>query len=386
MRVAIVGDYPLNSAQLRGGVQSAFAYLVRKLTAIDGVQVHVVTAGSRQAARSGPIERDGAQIHVLPPFPRMEFARNFSTYQSRLSRVLDRIRPDVVHAQGGTDHAYVTLRSGYPAVVTVHGVHSEDGKYSSTFRLRVRNFLYSALIERYVVRHVRHLIAISRYVTDYYRPQLRRDVQVFYVPNAIDESFFNLTNGVDRQIILFAGRLIARKRPFDLVQAFARIADRVPGAQLRIAGEGNTEKPYTGAIRAFVQSAGLGDRVQLLGELPEPSILDAFAHCSILALPSAQETTPMVIAQAMAAGKPVVATRVGGVPEMVQHEKTGLLVEAGDIGGLADALLRLLNDPALRACQGEAGRIFAIENYRADSVARRTCQAYRTIEAVTRSK
>lgn len=87
----------------------------------------------------------------------------------------------------------------------------------------------------------------------------------------------------------------------------------------------------------------------------------------------------MVIAQAMAAGKPVVATPVGGVPAMMRDGETGYLVGVGDIDGLAAVLLRLLRDPALRDEMGRAGREFAIENYRADLVARRTYNVYREI-------
>lgn len=381
MRVALVGDYPLNDEQIQGGVQSAFAYLVRGLCRIDGLEVHVVTQSRRGRVTQDNDHADGPILHVLPPFPRMELARNFKTYQERLNHTLAHIKPDVIHAQGGTDDAYVSLRSGYPAVVTVHGVHSEDGKYSRTFRLRLRNFLYSALVERYVVRHTRFLIAIGRYVARYYASQLRRDVQIEYVPNAIDESFFNLPGGGDGRTILYAGRVIQRKRVFDLVRAFAQAAEQLPDAQLRIAGEYVSEGTYAESIRDFIRSANLGDRVHLLGPLLEADVLREFAACDVLALTSAQETTPMVIAQAMAAGKPIVATPVGGIPEMVQDGETGCLAGVGDIAGIAGALSSLLRDESLRTRMGQAGRAFAVENYRAEGVARRTFDFYRRIAA-----
>ena len=87
----------------------------------------------------------------------------------------------------------------------------------------------------------------------------------------------------------------------------------------------------------------------------------------------------MVIAQAMAAGKPVVATPVGGVAEMVSDGETGFLVDVGDVNALANALLRLLRDPSLRVRIGQSGRNFAIENYHADTVARRTYAVYQKV-------
>jgi glycosyltransferase involved in cell wall biosynthesis len=389
VRVAIVGSYPLDSSRVEGGVQSAFAYLVNGLRQIDDLKLHILTFGGRSLRQSDRLEQGGITFHLLPRFPRFELAKNFRTYQAVLNQELAQVRPDVVHAQDATDHAYVALRSGYPAVVTVHGVRREDGKYVGSWRVRLRNALYSMLIERSIMRNTRHLIAISRYVTAYYAKLLRPDVQVYHVPNAIDAAFFDLAKnangaGTASPTILFAGRVIPRKRALDLVQAFARLAPQAPSAQLRIAGEYSSEKEYAAAVRQVIQNANLAGRVHLLGPLPETEVLAEFAACDVLALPSAQETTPMVIAQAMAAGKPVVATPVGGVAEMVSDGETGRLVQVGDIDGLANALLCLLQNPSLRATLGRAAYQFAAENYRADAVAQRTYDVYQKIAGVRR--
>ena len=381
MRVAIVGDYPLNDSQIWGGEQAAFSYLVRELCRINDLQVHVLTPASFDVAGQVRVEENGATLHLLPPFPRFELFRRYRTYQAHLDDDLTQIRPDVVHAQGATHHGYVALGSGYPAVITVHGVQSEDCRYQSSFYLRARKWLVGVLIERYNLSHTRHLVAISRYVTNYFSTLFRPDVRVYYVPNAIDGSFFDLENTSDGQTILFAGRIIQRKRPLDLIRAFAKVAQQVPSAELRLAGEYDSERDYAESIHNFIQRAKLEDRVHLLGSLPEDAVLREFASCALLVLPSSQETTPMVVAQAMAAGKPAVATPVGGVAEMVNHGKTGFLVSVGDIDALADALLRLLKDPSLQTRLGQSGRRFAVENYRADNVARRTYDVYRSMVA-----
>lgn len=379
MRVAIVGDYPLDGARIWGGVEAAFAYLVRELCQIEELELHVITMGDPSMTTRAGMGRGRAALHVLPPFPRFELARNFRTYQARLDRKLAEIQPDVVHAQGATDHAYAALRSRYPAVITVHGVQGEDSKYQGTLRRRVRKWLYSRLIERYNLRHTRHLIAIGRYVSDYFARQIGPRTKVYYVPNAIDDSFFGLDDCSSGATILYAGRVIPRKRPLDLVAAFARIAGRFPAARLRLAGEYSSELAYTTVVRDLIERAGLGERVQLLGGLSEAAVLREFAGCDLLALPSAQETTPMVIAQAMAAGKPVVATPVGGVPEMVSNGRSGILVGVGDVEGLAAALLRLLEEPQLRAGMGATGRAFALAHYQARSVARSTYTVYHAV-------
>lgn len=378
MRVAIVGDYPTNAGQVRGGVQAAFTYLVKGLSRIEGLQTHVLTF--RPSRWSGPerVEQGSVTLHLLPLFPRFERARNYRTYQATLNEALAQIRPVLVHAQDTNANAYVTIRSGYPAVVTAHGIRREDGKYYGSLGRRMRNY-FDSLIERYIIRNTRHLVAISRYLTGYFAPLLRTDAQIHYIPNAIDERFFDLPPYPPAHTILFAGRVIPIKRILGLTRAFARIAPQIPAAQLRIAGELRTESAYVESVCAFIQQAGLGGRIHLLGQLSETEILDEFARCDLLALSSAQENLPMVIAQAMAASKPVVATRVGGVAEMVRDGETGLLCAAGDVDGLADALLRLLRDPSLRKRMGRTGHRFALDNYHADVVARRTCRAYQSI-------
>ncbi|MBE7552554.1 MAG: glycosyltransferase family 4 protein [Anaerolineales bacterium] len=386
MRVAIIGDYPIDVTQIHGGVQAAFTYLVNGLSQIDDLQIHILTLRGHNHAQHDPIMQNGVTVHRLPTFPRFELLRNYRVYQSRLDAKLAQIQPDILHAQDATIHAYVALRSNYPTVITVHGIRREDIKYGASFFIRIRNWLHNLLIERYNLKHTRYLIAISRYVTSYYASLLRPDVQVSHIPNAIDQCFFQLNDTTDGHTILYAGRIIPRKRTLDLVQAFAQIAGQNPLAQLRLAGEYSSEPAYAEAVRAFIREANLEDRVHLLGPLPEKAVWDEFAGCDVLALPSAQETTPMVIAQAMAAGKSVVATPVGGVTEMVKTGETGFLVEVGKIDALAEALQCLLQNPSLRKDMGEAGRKFAVENYRAEVVARRTHEVYQKITMMQKGR
>jgi glycosyltransferase involved in cell wall biosynthesis len=379
IRVVMLGDYPLDNTQIRGGVQAVLAYLVKGLAQIEKVDLHVVRFKYPKWTGPDRMVRNGVTIHFLPPPPSLERARNHKTYQVSLNAKLAEIRPHLIHAQDATTHAYVALRSSYPTVVTAHGVRREDGKYYGSLGRRLRNYFDSWVVERHIMTHVRYLIATGHYVTDYFAGQLRPDIQVYYIWNAVDESFFNLVNATDGHTILFAGRVLPRKRVLDVVQAFAQIASQDPVAQLRIVGECQTELVYVESVRNLIRKAHLEDRIHLTGAIPD--ISQEFKVCDMLVLPSIEETSPMVIAQAMAAGKPVVATRVGAVAEMLGEGERGCLVDVGDVNGLAQAMLRLLGDPALRARLGQAGREFAVENHRMEMVAQRTCEVYQAVMA-----
>ncbi len=117
----------------------------------------------------------------------------------------------------------------------------------------------------------------------------------------------------------------------------------------------------------------------MLGGLSEDAILDEFAKCDVVALPSVQETTPMVIAQAMAAASLWSPLRSAALPKWCKTEVTGYLVPVGDSTRLAAALTRLDPRPIVEEPHGQAGKQFAIRNYLGASVARRTCEVYSRI-------
>jgi glycosyltransferase involved in cell wall biosynthesis len=378
--VAMLGSYPMDTTRIWGGVQAAYSYLVKGLFQEENLEIHILTIKSSQYAGPEQVHHGNTTLHLLCPYPRFERLRNYHTYQAIINQELMQIRPDLIHAQDAGAEALVAIRSSFPVVITVHGIRWEDGKYYHSINKLVRNYFDSRFTERYVIRHARHLIAISQYVTDYFNALIRPDIDLYYIPNAIDERFFNLPEYPDKQVILFAGRVIPRKRVMELVRAFDKVHHQFPSAHLHIAGETSTEPAYVESIRRWVHQSHLHEHVHFLGQLTEESILTEFAGCSLLALPSAQETAPMVIAQAMACEKPVVATRVGGVAEMVGEDcSRGFLVNVGDIDGLAAALIHFLQNPDLRVRMGLNAGLFARDKYHPDRVARHTTEVYRRI-------
>ena len=127
----------------------------------------------------------------------------------------------------------------------------------------------------------------------------------------------------------------------------------------------------------------LQERATYLGPLDAPAMLREYAECALLALPSNVETAPVVILEAMAAGKPIVATTVGGVPDLVEDEVTGFLVAPDDVEALAERILRLLKDGDLRERMGRRAREVARRRFQRDNVATRYREIY---QEVLRSK
>jgi glycosyltransferase involved in cell wall biosynthesis len=147
--------------------------------------------------------------------------------------------------------------------------------------------------------------------------------------------------------LLAVGRIDPEKNPLALVEALARLERERPGRYtLRCIGRG----PLEHAVRARARALGIADRVELAGYVPfGPALLDAYRRAHVLVQASLTEGVPQVVVEALACGTPVVATDVGGVRAALDGGRAGLLVPAGDVGALVDAVRSLTDDAALRA-------------------------------------
>jgi glycosyltransferase involved in cell wall biosynthesis len=158
--------------------------------------------------------------------------------------------------------------------------------------------------------------------------------------------------GAFGQRVLFVGRLDPVKGAALLLDAFAAARGRHPEARLEIVGDG-PERP---ALETRARALGLGRSLRFLGYLSQDAVARKLEEVDILVLPSFAEGVPVVLMEAMASRIPVIASRVAGVPELVEDGVSGFLVPPGDVAGLTERLQRLLGDPDLCARMGAAGR------------------------------
>jgi glycosyltransferase involved in cell wall biosynthesis len=151
-------------------------------------------------------------------------------------------------------------------------------------------------------------------------------------------------SGPARQIIS-VGRLSAEKGHAGLLEAFSSLLPDCPDIELVLAGDG----PESGRLRAIADRLGISGRVRFTGRLSERDALEGIAQADILVVSSFMEGLPIVLIEAMALGTPVIATRVAGIPELVEDGKSGLLFTPSKWDELADCIRRLVGDDALRA-------------------------------------
>jgi glycosyltransferase involved in cell wall biosynthesis len=162
----------------------------------------------------------------------------------------------------------------------------------------------------------------------------------------------------DEFVVGWIGRMTRIKRVPDVLLAFGNLLDRGVDARLCLVGDG----PDRDEIEQRAHDLGISRKTLFIGY--QRDVAPYYTLFDALVLPSANEGTPVVAIESLAAGRPVVATRVGGVPDVVEDGADGLLLDVGDVKGIADALERLARDPALRRRFGEYGRGRTIERYR----------------------
>jgi glycosyltransferase involved in cell wall biosynthesis len=334
--------------QTEGGPADHAADVAAEL-ARRGVDSHVVGPRSRatdRATGAGVIWHD---VHVLDKRDMRSAGRALSTVR--------RLAADVVHLQDRRAGLLGrTAPLGSPVVYTLHGVADGlsdlvRGNVRAAARRR-RDRTYYLRLERLLGHRSSRVVVPSLAVADFARDHVGlpgRLVEV--VPNGVDPELHRpdpgRAAGAEGLVrVVWLGGLVPVKRPLVMLDAVAAL----PGVHATLVGEGR----LADAVRSRADALGLGSRVVLAGQLadPRPALRAADAY----ALTSAAENCPLSLLQAMATSLPVVATAVGGVPEVVRPGRDGLLVRADDPGAFVRELGRLVDDAVLRSSLGEAGR------------------------------
>jgi glycosyltransferase involved in cell wall biosynthesis len=159
--------------------------------------------------------------------------------------------------------------------------------------------------------------------------------------------------------VLTVGRLVPEKGAPVLVEAVALARAKGVPVRLSVVGAG----PLATQLAAQAESAGVADAVELVGPVGQEDLPDRYRAADVFCLPSFAEGLPVVLMEAMASGLPVVTTAIAGIPELVEDHRTGLVVPAGRADLVADALVELAGDPALRRRLGEAGRAAVLQRH-----------------------
>ncbi len=374
MRVVIFSRMPASMDNPRGGVETATIGLLRGLLSSGEHELHVVTFEKGRHAIS--VEKvENITVHRLPKtrWPMM-FDIFFGPGERLLKQYVSSLNPDIVHFQETYGLGVHKLR--VPSVFTVHGFDSLNlGAERKPF-WRLRSLLWRRA-ESFGLSRQHHIVSINPYVRKEIEPLT--SAKVYEIENAISRDFFAIERNEQAGRVFFAGWLNPRKNALGLIKAFIKVIAAGVDAQLHIAGEPGGEVEYYREIKNIIVQNGLETRVHLLGRLSQQQMRKELSEASVFVLPSYQENAPMAIAEAMAAGVPVISSNVCGMPYMIEEGRTGFLVGPDDHDRLAQRLIELLTDAGMRNKIAENGRQDAAAKYHPESVAQRTIAMYRAI-------
>jgi glycosyltransferase involved in cell wall biosynthesis len=336
-----------------------------------GVEVHVISC-TQQPMSSPDQLAENLWFHSLH-VPKIGWMR--TGYQGCIRAVrakLKEIQPDIVHGQGTERECAISaVLSGFPSVLTIHGNMRMIARVN---RAKPLSYMWlTAWLERFIIPRAQGIVCISRYTQDAVRDLARK---TWLVPNSVERSFFDIKHAPQREpVILCVGHVILRKNQHALIHALDPLAARIR-LKVRFLGHASTHEPYGAEFlelvrtRSWCEHTGFADRDALKRQL-------AAAH--LLVLPSLEENCPMVLLEAMAAGLPVVAARVGGVPDLIDDNVNGTFCEPTDTESIRETVARALENPQQAQVMAETAKRQALERCHPDVVARRHLEIYQEV-------
>jgi glycosyltransferase involved in cell wall biosynthesis len=333
-------------------------------------------------------DRAGVEVVRLPGLSRELSPVRDAIAAWRVARIIRRVRPDVVHTHtakaGAIGRVAALLARPWRRPVVVHTFH---GHVLQGYFGGVGTLLFRA-IETLLARATDRLVAVS--------PEVRDELVALRVAPARKFSVVRLgieleprvrfdgdqdevrrRHGItaEKFVVGWFGRMTAVKRTDDLLTMLAGLRERRVDALLLLVGDGDDRE----RLEQRAHDLGLARSCLFVGY--QEDVAPWYAICDAVVLTSASEGTPVTIIEALAAGRPVVATKVGGVPDVVDDGETGFLVRPRDTHALAERLEILARDPDRRAAMGAAGRARVLERYAVDRLVDDVDALYRELLA-----
>lgn len=322
--------------------------------------------------QDGLFEREG--VHYVPTHAEGSKTRKIGAFVKGVWGTVACLarRPDVVHAHAASKGSFVrkalllglARAAGCKTVFHLHGACFDDFVAGS-----------NGLMRRWI-RHTLEksstVIALSSRWADFLRG-FAPCAKVAVIPNSVPLPPLG-EDAVQPGRILFLGQVEPRKGIFELVEALALLRERFPQVELAIGGQGALDE-----VQRRAAELGVLERVTPLGWITAARKQEELARAAVFCLPSHAEGLPMAMLEAMAAGKAVVVSGVGGIPDAVRDGDNGLVVQPGDVEGLAQQLARILGDGEERLRLGRRARATIEERFESGVVIKQISAVYRQL-------
>lgn len=280
--------------------------------------------------------------------------------------------PDLVHSHD--IYCIFPWLNKTKTVFTLHGIFWKERMYKGLY-MKLSLWLNELRLKSYY-RQLTKFVAISPYVLMELSQKGLDLTKTVVIENPVSDEFFDVKK-IDDNIIFYPAIITQRKNQLGFLKAISLVKTELKDYKIFFTSSGDLK--YFQAIKHFIDKNDLKN-VRFLGKIPYEKLLELYSNASVVALTSFQETTPMVIAEAMATGTPVIASRVGGVPYMVKNGKTGCIVNPNDPKEIAESLSTLINDIRLRSRIGKRAKKEALKRWRAEVIVEKLICLYTQLQ------
>lgn len=345
MVIAQIGPYPLDPTLIQGGVEASVYGLAQEQS--KSSQVYVFDTPRRFISDCKEKDNRVCVYRFQNPGPHQKDAIR------RINNIIDliqEIRPSVCHIHGTSPFCFRIYKRlqqfRIPAIVTVHGlINVEKGKaLQNHFSLKLLcQYIVQGYYEKRLLKSICKAVVDTEYVAETIRGYgLSRVPALSVIPQGINEKYFSLGCSLSSRTILSVGSISRRKGHLMLVKSFEKAAKVLDDIQLTICGI-LSDKDYYEEICDYISTLPCKDRISLQANVTEEELLDLYRNTHVFALHSQEESQGIVFVEAMAAGLPIVATDIGGIPFVVKHGETGFLTEYGDIDSFSEYIIKTMS-------------------------------------------
>ncbi len=327
--------------------------------ASQGYDVHLVSFRDNQIP--------GVTVHFIPPANAKLGKFNYIFQINQVRAKVRMINPELVHAHYATSYGLLGKLCGVrPYVLSVWGSDVLDEPKKAAYRWMVRSNLRSADF----ITATSHMLASAT------QKLLGDRVEISVIPFGVDTNMFVPRSNNHDQFVVGIVKTLEKKYGVEyLIRAFAKVCRSYPGIKLLIVGGGSLLEE----LKQLTQFLGISHCTTFTGAVPHSTIPDYLQEMDIFVVSSISESFGVAAIEASAAALPVIASRIGGLPEVVIDGQTGFLVKVRDIDAIAARIELLITNPELRYRMGEAGRQFVKEHYEWSNNAMMMKQLYEKI-------
>jgi glycosyltransferase involved in cell wall biosynthesis len=372
----MIAPCPLELSEIKGGVESVTVNLLSGFK--DNPNVHLVVASVNKNIQEQRIVNysDNIRIQYIPygPIKSAKLAMLFHG-RKKIRNIVKDFNPDIVHVQGNGTILLSTLGlKKNNIIITQHGILKNELKQQATIKGKL-SYSINIITEIICTRKINNWI----YISEYNKRLLKRNVKNKLIYNPVNKDFFNVPDTEkNNNKLVYIGGIMKRKGLLDLINVLKDLNQKGINYFLDVIG-GVVDQNYKDDIDKIVNENQLHNKIKFHGWKSQKDIIRILKDINILVLPSYQETLPVTIAEAMAAGKIVIATNVGGISEMIEDGKSGFLFEKGNAKQLEKILSTIKNIPALRKKISDNARNRARKMFSAVSVAKQTSEFYKEV-------